>query len=654
MRPIIYATLSILLAMLGIVGVREALGFRRASEERELRMVRDRVLLVTDWWEDAVAQQVDLWLTDLSSRDRDAIREREQSLRANRPWFDAFYLWEENEVNWPQQQQPPEDLALLRSDTCLAAASQQAGKVDATQAARLYHGCLGRSPPVALLAASESAELFLNADQPLAAERVIRDLGSLFHIPLHDAATYGVSARRLVYLRLQLARAADNLGRTDVAELIVRQLAFEVAFLDGAALEPLLDDLWVYPISRDWRQYGGPSLGDDDELYLRAKRRIAVFQEVRTRNWDLRDVPTIAEGPRLLVDQYGDPPYLLFFARLEMGALLAGIQLDQPALIDNFLDTVPAELRPFVSVRDPTGRVLDGNDEPLAAEVAFTRILPHLRVGVAAGALAPDTGLRTAFVQLLPIGIGILIGVFSLFGLIRSDREQALLLERQREFMTRVTHELKTPLAGIRLMAENLEMGSFRDTSQREQFARQIVKEAERLGKRLDEVIRAASQPEKEGREVVDPVELAQQVAERWRPLCEQQGVTLHLDAPRGQAVMLGRPSYLRDALTNLVDNALKYRKPDRPGDIWIRVHGDRRWVQFEVEDNGMGVPAKMRKAIFERFRRVEGPGRGLSGGHGLGLAFVAEAVLLHGGKVECREGVTGGARFIMRVRRRS
>ncbi|MES2638195.1 MAG: HAMP domain-containing sensor histidine kinase [Myxococcota bacterium] len=654
MRPIIYATLSILLGMLGIVGVGEADSFRRASEERELRILRERLVLDVDRWEDAIAQQVDLWLTDLSSRDRDKVREREQSLRANRPWFDAFYLWEADEVSWPPQQLA-EDLALLRSDTCLAAASQQAGKVDATTAARLYHGCVGRSPPVALLAASESAELFLNADQPLAAERVIRDLGTLFLIPLNDAATYGVSPRRLIYLRLQLARAVDSLGRTDVAERIVRTLAFEVAFLDGAALEPLLDDLWVYPIARDLRQYGGPSLGgEDDELYLRAKRRIAVLHEIRTREWDLRDVPTIAQGPRLLVDQYGDPPYLLFFARLEMGALLAGLQLDQPALIANFRASVSPELGRWVSVRDPTGVVLDGNAEPLAAEVAFTRILPHLRVGVAAGALGPGTGLRTAFVQLLPIGIGILIGVFSLIGLIRSDRKQALLLDRQREFMTRVTHEFKTPLAGIRLMAENLEMGSFRDAAQRERFARQIVKEAERLGQRLDEVIRAASRPIDEHAEVLDPVEIAVQVAERWTPLCEQQGVTLHLEAQEGQGTMMGRPSYLRDALTNLVDNALKYRKPDRPGDVWIRVQVERRWVQFEVEDNGMGVPAKMRKAIFERFRRVEGPGRGLSGGHGLGLAFVAEAVLLHGGKVECREGVAGGARFIMRVRRRS
>jgi signal transduction histidine kinase len=656
MRRVIYATLAILLLMLGVVGVREAASFRRASEERELRTLDDRLNLLVDRWEDDIAERVEQWLAELASGELstpEKLRRHEEFLRANRTWFDALYLWEPGDVSWPIPQ-IDEDLAVLRSDACLAAVGKRAGQVENIQAALLYSGCIGRSPAVSLLAASESAELFLNADQPLAADRVIRSLGSLGEIPLQAAVDYGVSARRLVYLRLQQARAADMMGRTDIAERTVALLVSEIAFLDGASLESVLD-LWEYPIARDLRQYGGPLLGgDDDELLLRAQRRMAMYQEVRDRKWSLRDAPSVSQGPRLLVDQYGDPPYLLFYARLEMGALLGGVQLDQPSLVRSFFDHVPAALRPYLSVRDPTGRVLAGTSENLAVQAAFTRILPHLRAGVSVGALAPNEWLRTALVQLIPIGIGICIGIFALIGLIHSDRNQDLLLERQREFMTRVTHELKTPLAGIRLMAENLEMGSFRDVAQREKFAQQIIKEAERLGQRLDEVIRAASRPIDERATLTDPAQIVQAVAERWRPLFEQQGVALHVELPTETGRMLARPSFLRDALTNLLDNALKYRAPDRPAEVWLRLKMERRWVQFDVEDNGLGVPANMRKAIFERFRRVEGPGRGRSGGHGLGLAFVAEAAQMHGGKVECREGVDGGARFILRVRRRS
>jgi signal transduction histidine kinase len=650
MRRTIYATLAFLLLLLGLVGVREAASFRRASEERELRTLRDRLSFLVNRWEDGIDERLELWLTELGGAED--IRSREQLLRANRPWFDAFYLWEPDEVIHPTAQLE-ENLPLLRSDACLSAAAKKAGSVEAFQAALMYRSCIGRSPPVSLLAASESAELFLNAEQPSAAERVIRELGPLGAIPLQDAAEYGVSARRLTYLRLQLARAADTMGRSDVAERLVWALATEIAFLDGASLESVLD-LWEYPIARDLRQYGGPLLGgEDDELYLRAQRRMAMYQEVRDRAWSLRDLPTLTQGPRLLVDQYGEPPYLLVFGRLEMGALLGGVQLDQPALVRDFLASLPESLRPYASVRDPTGRVLAGIAGTPAMEVAFTRVLPHLRVDLTVGALDVETGFRTALVQLAPIAIGMLIGAFSLWGLIHGDRQQVLLIERQREFMTRVTHELKTPLAGMRLMAENLEMGTYRDEAQREKFARQIVRESERLGARLDEVIRAASRPIDEKDQRLDPAALLERVVDQWRPLYEQQGVTLHLDAPEGRGEMLGKPAFLRDALTNLVDNALKYRDPEKRSEVRAKVRIERRWVLFEVVDNGIGVPPAMRKAIFERFRRVEGPGRGRSGGHGLGLAFVAEAARMHGGKVECREGVDGGARFILRVRRR-
>jgi signal transduction histidine kinase len=70
------------------------------------------------------------------------------------------------------------------------------------------------------------------------------------------------------------------------------------------------------------------------------------------------------------------------------------------------------------------------------------------------------------------------------------------------------------------------------------------------------------------------------------------------------------------------------------------------------VLDNGLGVPADKREVIFEPFTRVEGPGRGAAGGHGLGLSFVANAARVHGGRAECRGLSRGGSRFILRIRR--
>lgn len=650
-RPLVYAAVALLLGLLGLEGVREAASFRRAAEERVLRYTAERLDNFVDQWESWIFDRVRLLLSEM---DQGApLRDREVYLRAYVRWFDAFYLWDDREITFPAQS-VEEDIPALRADPCVARAGALAGELDHVGAAMQYARCIGRGSAVTLFAASEAAQLLLNAGQPLLVDRLMRDrsVGALVSLSLQEAPTYGVSPRRLVFLRLQHAQAMEQLGRPDVAERWLHGLADEMVWLDGEVLEDVLG-LYEDPVGHDLRKYGGPQLGgEDDEGLLRAQRRLALYQEVRDREWSIADVPAAQQGPRLLVDQYGDPPYLLAFAQLE-GDQLGGVQLDQAELVASLLERAPRDLRAHLSVRDPAGRVLRGSNGKLAVETAFTSVLPHLRVGLDAGAL-PRESTGTLAAQLLPVGIGILVGLVALFGLIHTDRQQAQLVARQREFLTRVTHELKTPLAGIRLMAENLEMGAFRDAAQRETFARRIVTEAERLGARLDEVIQAASRPLVEKPGPVDAVALCQELFDRWRPLFEQQGASLAVDLPSAPVPTSAQRERLRDALSNLLDNALKYRNAERPLRCTLRLRAERRWLQFEVEDNGLGVPPPMRKAVFERFRRVEGPGRGRAGGHGLGLAFVAEAARLHGGKVECREGVDGGARFVLRIRRRS
>ena len=219
--------------------------------------------------------------------------------------------------------------------------------------------------------------------------------------------------------------------------------------------------------------------------------------------------------------------------------------------------------------------------------------------------------------------------------------------------MTRVTHELKTPLAGIRVIAENLEMGAYRDTEQVEKYARTIIAEAERLGLRVDEVLKAANGPAREDARALDLARVLEELVSTWRERysASGDGASIELEAPQSLP-MHGRVGTLRDAVTNLLDNALKYRKTDRPLSVRVKARVQGRFVVVEIEDNGLGVPANMRKAIFEKFRRVEGPGRGLSGGHGLGLSFVAEAASAHGGTIECKENRSGGSTFVMRVKR--
>jgi signal transduction histidine kinase len=231
-----------------------------------------------------------------------------------------------------------------------------------------------------------------------------------------------------------------------------------------------------------------------------------------------------------------------------------------------------------------------------------------------------------------------------------ADRQERALRTRQQEFATRVTHELKTPLAGIRLMAENLEMGAVNDPQTAKEFAGRIVGESDRLTQRVNEILQAAREPAGPERVDIDLQDLLLDLVEEWEPRFDDAGMILHTELGRCAIVRANRTA-LRDAIANLLDNALKYRRSDIPDpQATLRLIQEAKQAVIEVEDNGLGVPESKRKSIFERYSRVEGPGRGKAGGHGLGLAFAKEAIVAHKGRIQCNEGLEGGACLTVRI----
>jgi signal transduction histidine kinase len=639
-----------MIAIVAAAGASQARSFEAAYAEKEQRHLEERLEQMVDAWEGAITDRVQTWLGELAAGgDVDAL---EQLHRARNTFFDAYYVWEGKEVTWPPAVLA-EDLPQLRAQPCVERATEgEVVAMDAATLAERFLPCLRGPPGVALFAGSEAAEILLNADQPAAADVLIRSLAGLGNVPLAEGARRGLPPRRLAILRLQHARSMAGMAHPDVAQVWLYQLATEILWQGGPALEETVD-LYDLSLADDLRAYGGLAVGgEDDDGLARARRRLAAWREVRDQDWPIGQLPGPNDGPRLFVDPFGDPPWLLFVARLGVGGLVGGVQLDQPTLIQTFYQNIRAPFRNVVSIRDGFGRVLAGAEGEAAAEASFRKVLPHLRLVATAPALAdPREGTRALLNLLAPFLAAVGVGALALWGLVRTDRQQVRLIERQREFVARVTHELKTPLAGIRLMAENLEMGAFRDDAQREKFARQIIKEAERLGMRVDEVLRSNRVPVDEHVVDVDLDVMFAELGERWRALFGQQGGSLQLDFATVGAARV-RPGLIRDAVTNLLDNALKYGRIGTPVVATLRVRGDRQHVTVEVDDNGIGVPADRRKIIFQRFARVEGADRGKAGGHGLGLAFVADAVRAHGGRVECRELPEGGSRFTMRFRR--
>lgn len=667
MRPVIYATIGVLLLILAAVGLRQSASYRVDAEARERARAQAQLDQLITAWESAVDEHVRFWLQGLGTGDTQTA-DTERHLRTQFPWVDAVYLWEPGDVLWPAEPFP-ENTSALQSNPCIARAMAATGAEDTMQTAQRYLSCRsGGGRPIALYSTSQVAQLLLDADHPDLADAAIRDLGTLPAMEIASAWNYGVNARRLAELRMQHIRAQHGLGRDDIADHWLCGMRQELLTLNAPTLQSVLD-LYTQGIRHELTTAAaqgsvepctanvppappGGGLNADDPLEARALRRLAAWNMVRDQDWVNADIPTLTEGPKLVLDPTTEPPAIIYTARLEVGSLLGGIQIDQDELIRVLFRNAGA-LGPYLSIRDAEGNVLAGTDDPVFVYRSFGHILPFLQVGIAEGAIptiATDTAL---YVQWAVIGIGMLVGVFALVTLVRTDREQVAILTRQREFMSRVTHELKTPLAGIRVIAENLEMGAYRDTAQIERYAQTIIAEAERLGARVDEVLKAANGPAREDASALDLARVLDELVGTWREryATSGTGATLTLEAPQSLP-MHGKVGVLRDAVTNLLDNALKYRNPERALRVVVRARVVGRMVVVEVEDNGMGVPPALRKAIFEKFRRVEGPGRGLSGGHGLGLSFVADAAAAHGGTIECRQGPEGGSTFVLRIKR--
>lgn len=650
-RPVVYLGIVVVLAVMSALAVGEARTFEEDFASDRERLLQQQVTEFVDVVESRLSAE---WLApvfrELTAADEYALVELRAREKA--AVVDAVYVWDRDELVYP----PPAieaDLAALRAAPCMAPPRGAAPPRDPLEVAEASTRC--RADPdrnQGLFATTEAAQQLLDADLPQAALELIRAYAPAT-APLSVARAAGLDIRLLAGVRLQQARAFHLRGRDDIAQSWVIDLAKELARLDGPELEQVLP-MVDFPIRQDLRDYGRTNAElpeDAEEAVSRARRRLAAWRELQGDTVAGPSTPGLGEPPRAIVDPMTDPPWLVYVSRLGTGELYGGIQVDQVELARILLSPTRAAI---YSVRTTRGQVLAGSSDELLVEEAFPRLLPHLRGGITRGAMATVRQARAAYAaRLAPFAIALAIGFAALLALIRADRQQELLLERQRDFVARVSHELKTPLAGIRVMAETLEMGAYRDEGQRQAFALRIVQETERLTERVNEVIKAATRPEDDVRVPADLDRMLEELASSWRPRFEAVGAVFVAEPHRlGQADVL--PLQLRDALTNLLDNALKYRRSEHGGRVWLRGRQQGRFFVFEVEDDGLGVPISQRKSIFERFRRVEGEGRGKAGGHGLGLAFVAETARLHGGKAECVDGVGGGAKFILRIRRTS
>jgi signal transduction histidine kinase len=226
--------------------------------------------------------------------------------------------------------------------------------------------------------------------------------------------------------------------------------------------------------------------------------------------------------------------------------------------------------------------------------------------------------------------------------------------EQQDSFLNAVTHELKTPIASIRLYLETLQQRNVQD-DQRREFYRIMLDDTDRLLGTVEQVLKAGEVRDgarKGWREVEfssivrDALELAR-VRHKLGPESLRFG-----GEPAAETTVLGNPEQLRIAVTNLIDNAVKYSGPTK--DIEVKLETPNiDDVILTVRDRGIGIPRPELKRVFKRFYRVHSMASGQVKGTGLGLFIVRSVARRHGGDAFAHSDGEGlGSTFTIRLPR--
>jgi two-component system sensor histidine kinase SenX3 len=207
------------------------------------------------------------------------------------------------------------------------------------------------------------------------------------------------------------------------------------------------------------------------------------------------------------------------------------------------------------------------------------------------------------------------------------------------DFVANVSHELKTPVGGLALLAEALAEA---DEGERGRLAGRLHQEAHRVGRVIDDLL-ALSEIESDlppDRVPIGLGDLVDRVDAEVALLADGLDVEIDLDRVDRSLTVVGDRVRLTSALTNLVENAVKYSGGASPVRVWAE--GDATMVRVGVSDQGIGIPRQDLDRVFERFYRVDRARSTATGGTGLGLAIVRNVVEGHGGTVEVasREGV--------------
>ncbi len=265
-------------------------------------------------------------------------------------------------------------------------------------------------------------------------------------------------------------------------------------------------------------------------------------------------------------------------------------------------------------------------------------------------ALQADSTPRVVF-YLLTLMLVLSATLFASYLLWRDVRREGRLAEMRAEFVSSVSHELKTPLTSIRMFAETLAMGRSQDPDTERQYLETIVNESRRLSRLINNVLdfskieQGTKNYRPESTVLADVVHAA---VEAMAYALKQQGFTLNVEVQEDLPEVFVDGDAIEQAILNLLANAVKYSGESREIDLRLTQKGNQ--VVIEVEDYGIGIPVSEQARIFDKFYRVSSPDSDRVPGAGLGLAIVAHVADAHDATAEVESVLGEGSTFSLRI----
>ncbi|MEE0314829.1 MAG: HAMP domain-containing sensor histidine kinase [Butyrivibrio crossotus] len=218
------------------------------------------------------------------------------------------------------------------------------------------------------------------------------------------------------------------------------------------------------------------------------------------------------------------------------------------------------------------------------------------------------------------------------------------------EFVSNVSHELKTPMTSMKVLADSLLATENAPIEMYKEFMQDIAEEIDRENEVIGDLlnlVRTDGERAVLNIETVDVNELMEVVLKRLKPIALKNNIEIIFESMRPVTASIDRVKFII-VLTNIIENAIKYNHPE--GWVKITLNADHKFFYVDVSDSGIGIPEECKDHVFERFYRVDKARSRETGGTGLGLAITKNIVLLHKGTIKFYSKENEGTTFNIRI----